>query len=63
MIKRHYFIAVKLKGSDVHASCVITVRSFFRPSAESVFENSKRKIAEQCGLQVDDFVSVAFNRI
>ena len=63
MIKRHYFIAVKLKGSDVHASGVITVSSFFRPAAENLFENSKRKIAEKCGLQVDDFVSVAFNRI
>ena len=63
MINRHYFIAVKLKGSDVHASGVITVRSFFRQNTESLFENSKRKIAERCGLRVEDFVSVAFNRI
>jgi hypothetical protein len=63
MINRHYFIAVKLKNSQVHASGVITVTSFFRPSAESLFENSKRKIAQYCGLLTDDFVPVAFNRI
>ena len=63
MIKRSYFIAVKLKGSDVHASGLITVRSLFRPSQERVFEDSKRKIAKECGLQVDDFVAVAFNRV
>lgn len=63
MIKRHYFIAAKLKGSDVHASAVVTLVSFFRPGAPAIYASASRKLAALCDLQVDDFVPVAFNRV
>lgn len=63
MFNRHYFIAAKVKGSDVHASAIISVRGVFPPNTEVFFEVSKRNLAEKCGLEVSDFVPVAFNRI
>ena len=63
MFKRHYFIAAKLKGSDVHASAVVMVKSFLSPRVDIVFEHAKRSLAEACELKIEDFVAVAFNRI
>lgn len=63
MIRRSYFMAVKLKGSDVHASGIITVTSIFRPAADVVRGRAAKAIASACHLQVEDFVPVTFNRV
>jgi len=63
MIRRYYFMAVKIKGSLVHASGIVTVKSFFRPPAEAVMELARRKIAAEAGLGADQVVPVSFNRI
>jgi hypothetical protein len=63
MIKRHYFLAVRLKGSDFYASGTVMTVGFFRSDAEVVFEGAKRSLSEHLGIKTSEFIPIAFNQI